>query len=146
MPSVTLDQANTILQTALARAAETECAPLAVAVLDSGGHLKAFARQDGAGILRPQIAIGKAWGALGLGRGSRAMAKILEAAPERAGFFNALSALSEGKLIPVAGGVLIEDDDGHLYGAVGISGDTSDKDEDCGIAGVLAVGLRARPE
>jgi uncharacterized protein GlcG (DUF336 family) len=74
MAGITLGQAMTIVEAALGRARETSCAPLAVAVLDDGGHLKAFAREDGAGIVRPQIAMGKAWGALGMGMGSRALA------------------------------------------------------------------------
>jgi uncharacterized protein GlcG (DUF336 family) len=71
VPGLTLPQATTIVEAALRKARETGCAPLAVAVLDDGGHLKAFAREDGAGIIRPQIAFGKAWGALGMGMGSR---------------------------------------------------------------------------
>ena len=109
-------------------------------MLDAGGHLKAFAREDGAGILRPQIAIGKAWGALGMGFGSRTFAKRLSDNPQQATFFNALAAASEGRIVPVPGGVLIKDG-GEVVGAVGISGDTSDKDEACALAGIEAAKL-----
>lgn len=114
--------------------------PLAVAVLDPGGHLLAFGREETAGILRPEIAIGKAWGALGMGLGSRALAAAAEARP---GFVAALGPLSQGRLVPVAGGVLIRSADGALLGAIGISGDTSDRDEACALRAVAALELRA---
>ena len=140
MPGLTLTQASTIVEVALRKGRETQCAPLAVAVLDAGGHLKAFAREDGAGILRPQIAMGKAWGALGMGFGSRTLAKRLQDNPQQATFFNALAAASEGRVVPVPGGVLIKDG-GEVVGAVGISGDTADKDEACALAGIEAAKL-----
>ena len=137
--SVTLAQASTIVDVALKRGRETNCAPLTVAVLDAGGHLVAFKREDRSGILRFDIAYGKAWGALGMGFGSRELA-------DRAGknplFFGVLATVSQGRLIPVPGGVLIKDANGVL-GAVGISGDTSDKDEVCAVAGIEAAGLKA---
>ena len=139
--SLSLTQATTIVETALKKGRETSCAPLAVAVLDAGGHLKAFAREDEAGILRPQIAIGKAWGALGMGLGSRAFAKRIAEQPGAPSFFNALAAASEGRVVPVPGGVLIRDASRAVIGAVGISGDTSDKDEACALAGIGAAGL-----
>ena len=139
--SLTLSQATTIVQAALAKARETACAPLAVAVLDDGGHLKTFAREDGAGILRPQIAMAKAWGALGMGVGTRALAKRLADNPHMHPFFGALNAMSEGRVVPVPGGVLIRGAGGTTVGAVGISGDTSDKDEACALAGIAAAGL-----
>ena len=142
MASLTLAQANAVVTGALKRARETGCAPLAVAVLDEGGHWKAFAREDGAGILRPQIAAGKAWGALGMGVGSRALGKRLADNPQQAPFFAALGAMSEGRVVPVPGGVLIRDAAGAVVGAVGISGDVSDKDEACALAGIEAAGLR----
>ena len=97
------------MESALKKGRETGCAPLTVAVLDAGGHLKAFAREDESGILRPQIAIGKAWGALGMGLGSRAFAKRIAEQPGAPSFFNALAAMSEGRVVPVPGGVLIRD-------------------------------------
>src|SRR6187551_1141330 len=137
--SLTLAQASTIVDVALKKGRETNCAPLTVAVLDAGGHLVAFKREDRSGILRFDIAYGKAWGALGMGFGSRELA-------ERAGknplFFGVLATVSHGRLVPVPGGVLIKDANGVL-GAVGISGDTSDKDEVCAVAGIEAAGLKA---
>ena len=139
--AITLSQAMTILEVALKKGRETSCAPLAVAVLDDGGHLKAFGREDGAGILRPQIAFGKAWGALGMGLGSRSFAKRIAEQPAAPAFFSALAAMSEGRVVPVPGGVLIRDAAKVVIGAVGISGDTSDKDEACALAGIAAAGL-----
>jgi uncharacterized protein GlcG (DUF336 family) len=141
MAGITLGQAMTIVEAALGRARETSCAPLAVAVLDDGGHLKAFAREDGAGIVRPQIAMGKAWGALGMGMGSRALARRVAEQPQQQAFFGALNAMSGGRVVPAAGGVLIKGADGVVLGAVGISGDVSDKDEACALAGIAAAGL-----
>ena len=138
--SVTLAQASTIVDVALKKGRESNCAPLTVAVLDAGGHLVAFKREDRSGILRFDIAFGKAWGALGMGFGSRELA-------DRAGknplFFGVLATVSQGRLVPVPGGVLIKDAAGSVLGAVGISGDTSDKDEVCAIAGIEAAGLKA---
>src|SRR5215470_5362402 len=141
MAGITLGQAMTIVEVALQQARETGCAPLAIAVLDDGGHLKAFAREDGAGIVRPQIAIGKAWGALGMGMGSRALARRVTGEAPQVAFFGALSAMSGGRVVPAAGGVLIKDGEGSVLGAVGISGDTSDKDEACALAGIAAAAL-----
>ena len=141
MAELTLQQATAIVQAALRKARETGCAPLAVAVLDAGGHLKAFAREDGAGIVRPQIATAKAWGALGMGVGTRALARRLADQPQLLPFFTALNAMSEGRIVPVPGGVLIRDAAGTVLGAVGISGDTSDKDEACALAGIEAARL-----
>ena len=143
MPGITLSEASAILIGALARARETGCAPLAVAVLDDGGHLKAFAREDGAGILRPQIAFGKAWGALGMGVGTRALARRLADNPQQHPFFTALNAMSDGRVVPVPGGVLVRNAERTVIGAVGISGDVSDKDEACALAGIAAAGLTA---
>ena len=144
--SLTLQQATTIVETALRTGRETSCAPLAVAVLDAGGHLKAFAREDGAGIVRPQIAVGKAWGALGMGFGSRTLARrVADGQAQQQAFFAALNAMSDGRVVPAAGGVLIRDAAGDILGAVGISGDTSDKDEACAVAGITAARLVADP-
>ncbi|MDO8478828.1 MAG: heme-binding protein [Candidatus Rokubacteria bacterium] len=141
MAGITLEQATTVVEAALRKGRETGCAPLAVAVLDDGGHLKAFSREDGAGIIRPQIAVGKAWGALGMGMGSRALARRVAEQPQQAPFFAALNAMSDGRVVPAPGGVLIRDGAGTVIGAVGISGDTSDKDEACALAGIEAAKL-----
>ncbi len=138
--SVTLAQASTIVDVALKKGRETNCAPLTVAVLDAGGHLVAFKREDRSGILRFDIAYGKAWGALGMGFGSRELA---ERAAKMPVFITALTTISGGRLVPVPGGVLIKDADGAVLGAAGISGDTSDKDETCAVAGIEAAGLKA---
>jgi uncharacterized protein GlcG (DUF336 family) len=143
--ALTLTQATTIVDAALKKGRETSCAALAVAVLDAGGHLKSFGREDGAGIVRPQIAIGKAWGALGMGLGSRTLARRVADQPQQQAFFAALNAMSNGRVVPAAGGVLIRDAGGEVLGAVGISGDVSDKDEACALAGVAAAELVADP-
>jgi uncharacterized protein GlcG (DUF336 family) len=140
--SLTLAQASTMLDVALKKGRETNCAPLTVAVLDAGGHLVAFKREDRSGILRFDIAYGKAWGALGMGFGSRTLADRAAATPQ---FFTMLAAASGGRIITNPGGVLIKTSGGDIIGAVGISGDTSDKDEACAIAGIEAAGLKADP-
>src|SRR5947208_2104314 len=135
MSVINLAQAATIVDVALRKGRELQCAPLTVAVLDSGGHLVAFKREDKSGLLRFDIAFGKAWGALGMGFGSRALAARAAKMPA---FFTALAAVSAGRMIPVPGGVLIRNAAGDIIGAVGISGDTSDRDEMCAIAGIEA--------
>lgn len=115
--------------------------PLSVAVLDAGGFLLAFQRSDGSSNLRPQIAIGKAAGALALGVNSR---KVGDMAIERPHFIGSLSTLVPGGIVPVAGGVLIVDTDGNTIGAVGATGDTSDNDETAVLAGIASAGLRAK--
>ena len=140
MSGLTLDQASTIVDMALKKGRETKCAPLTVAVLDAGGHLVAFKREDRSGIMRFDIAFGKAWGALGMGFPSRTLGERAEKHPV---FFQAIAAVSQGRFVPAAGGVLIRDDGGDIIGAVGISGDNSDKDEVCAVAGIAAAGLKA---
>jgi uncharacterized protein GlcG (DUF336 family) len=134
-----LSAAVKIAVEALKTGREKDCAPLTVAVLDAGGHLLAFMREDGSGILRPQIAIGKAWGALGLGMSSRA----LHAKSER--FLSAIAAASQGRVVPVPGGVLVRGAQGAVLGAVGISGDAAEADEACAIAAIRAAGLASDP-
>ena len=141
MSVVTLAQASTIVDVALKTGRATKCAPLSVAVLDAGGHLVAFKREDRSGILRFDIAFGKAWGALGMGFGSRT---LFERAANTPQFFTMLAAASGGRIVTNPGGVLIRDG-GDIIGAVGISGDTSEKDEACAIAGIEAAGLKADP-
>ncbi len=138
MTVLTLAQASQIVDTALARGRELKLAPLTVVVLDAGGHLKAAKREDNSSLLRENIAMGKAWGVLGMGFGGRELARRVAKAPA---FFGALSDMSGGRMVPVPGGVLIRGADGTLLGSVGISGDTSEKDEDCAVAGIKAAGL-----
>jgi uncharacterized protein GlcG (DUF336 family) len=140
MNTLTLDTALAIAKKTLAEGRERGFAPLTAAVLDCGGHVVALLRADGSSLLRPQIATGKAWGALGLGFGGRELA--LRAAKFPA-FFNALSDLSGGHMVPVPGGVLIRDASKVLLGAIGVSGDTSDNDEICAVEAVRAAGLVA---
>lgn len=129
-----------MIAAALARARACGLAPIAVAVLDVRGTLKAYAAEDGCSLLREQIAQGKAWGALGLGFGGRELARRAQGAPA---FIGALQAMSGGRLVPTAGGVLVRDDAGTLLGALGISGDKPDADEDCAVHAAQAVGLQA---
>ena len=142
MSRLSLDQASAIVDAALAAGRVEGFMPLTVAVLDAGGHLVALKREDGSGILRAQIATGKAWGALGMGISSRT---IRDRLIDRPHFIGALSVAAEGRFIPVPGGVLIRDGEGGVIGAVGISGDTSEKDEYAAIAAVQAAGLAPDP-
>ena len=141
MSKLTLDQASTIIDATLAKGREMSLKPLTVVVLDDGGNLKAFKREDGPGAaLRPQIAFGKAFGAVGMGIASRLLEKR---AIERPHFIDAVAGASGGRLVPAAGGVLIRDTDDEVIGAIGVSGDTSDNDAICGVAGIEAAGLTA---
>ncbi len=141
MAHLTLDQAETAIDAALQKARELGLKPLTMAALDAGGHLIALKRQDGASNLRPQLAIGKAAGALALGVSSRA---IGEMAAERPTFIAALGPLASQGLIPAAGGVIVVDGHGDVIGAIGATGDTSDNDEACVLAGLLAAKLLAK--
>lgn len=142
MTRLTLSLATIIVNAGLEHARALALEPMTIAVLDAGGHLIAFAREDGSGILRPEIAQAKAWGVLGLGRGGRDLAARSREAPA---FYTALSAVSNGRVIPVQGGVLIRDGGGGVIGAVGVTGDLSEKDEACAIHGVTRAGLTADP-
>jgi uncharacterized protein GlcG (DUF336 family) len=140
MSMLNLNIASRISSRALAVGREISAAPLTVVVLDAGGHMISLQREDGASLLRPQIAIGKAWGALALGKGSRLIAAD---AQQRPAFIGAVNALAEGRLVPAPGGVLIRDERGEVLGAIGITGDTSDIDEQCAVSAVESVGLYA---
>ena len=139
MNSITLAQATEIANAALAKGREMSYKPLTVAVLDAGGCLKILMREDGSSILRPDIAFAKAWGALGMGMGSRAIAKRANDAPQ---FWAALDIVSQGRIAPAPGGVLILQE-GQVIGSVGITGDISDNDEACAIAGIQKAGFEA---
>jgi uncharacterized protein GlcG (DUF336 family) len=140
--SLDLETANRIIGAAVAERRKRGLLPLAVAVLDAGGNLVAFQREDGCGVLRFDIAFGKAWGALGMGMSSRLIRDRLK---ERPAFQGALAAAAGGRFIPVPGGVLVLDGSGAAIGAVGISGDASDKDEYCAITAIQAAGLGSEP-
>lgn len=142
MAVLKLVQASAIVDAAIAEGRKRDFAPLAVAVLDAGGHLVAFKREDGAGFARFDIAYGKAWGALGMGFGTRELAERAAKFPT---FVAAISTATQGRMIPSPGGVLIVGADQEVVGAVGISGDIGDNDEICARAGIEAVGLAAAP-
>jgi uncharacterized protein GlcG (DUF336 family) len=137
---LTLAQAQTILSTALAYAAQSGLKPLAIAILDARGAQKIFTAQDNTSLKRGEIAIGKAHGAVAMGVGSRALHKM---ALDRPYFVEAATHAVGGLLVPVPGGVLIKDAAGMVLGAVGISGDTSENDEAAAVAGIEAAGLKA---
>lgn len=137
-----LRQAKTIVEAALAKARDLDLEPIVVAVLDSGGHLVAYEREDGAGIARFDIAYAKAWGSLGMGFGSR---ELNERAAKNSTFIAVLSTVTRGRMAPSPGGVLIANSNNEMIGAVGISGDAGDRDEICAIVGIEATGLRAFP-
>jgi uncharacterized protein GlcG (DUF336 family) len=138
MPSLTLAQANKIVETALAKAREMKIKPLAVAVLDESGHVKSLQREDGASMFRCDVAVGKAWASVGMGVASRT---LLQRAKENPQFFGALSATAHGKFLPQTGAVVIKDTQGNVLGAAGASGGTGEEDEAVCIAGVEATGL-----
>lgn len=142
MTELTLDQARRIVDTTLAKGAELKLKPLCVAVLDAGGHLKAYLGSDNVTIIRPKIAEGKAYAALAVGAGNRQVAKMAKDRPE---FINALVAVAPGPFVPVIGGVLIRNASGAIIGSVGVTGDLSENDEACAIAGIEAAGLKADP-
>lgn len=140
--SLSLEIATAITDAALRLRLEHALLPLAVMLLDAGGNVVSFRREDGCGVLRHDIAMGKAWGALGMGMATRQIRDRLSTRPT---FQAALAAASQGRFIPTPGGVLILDDAGFAIGAVGISGDASDKDEFCAIEAIRAVGLTPEP-
>ena len=141
MISIPLEKANAIISAVIVEGRRRGLAPLSVAVVDPGGHMIAFQREDGSSNLRPEIATAKACGALALGLSSR---KIGEMAAERPTFVASLSVLAKQGIVPVAGGVIVVDEIGNAMGAVGVTGDTSDNDEACALAGITIVGFTAR--
>ncbi|MEN5241659.1 heme-binding protein [Pseudomonas atacamensis] len=140
MSALTLKVAVNLVSEAINAGRGINAAPLTVAVLDTGGHLIALQREDGASLLRPDIAIGKAWGAIALGKGSRLLAQD---AQQRPAFFSSLNSMGHGSVVPAPGGVLIRNQAGEVLGAIGISGDLSDVDEQVAIRAVEALDLRA---
>lgn len=140
--TLSLEKAEQIIDSTLAIAKNESLLPITIVVLDSGGRLVAMKSQDGSGLLRFDIAFGKAWGSLGMGISSRLIRDRLSARPQ---FQNALMAASDGQMVPVPGGVLIEDNKGVTIGAVGISGDTSEKDEYCAITSIHEAGYQSEP-
>ena len=136
--TISLKSALTIAQAALECGKSNGFKPLAVVVLDSGGHLKTYLAEDETSLLRFNIAFGKAWGCLGMGFAGREFERRAASQPL---FINSLQAMSDGRVVPVRGGVLIHSQSGQIIGAVGISGDTSPNDELCAIHAIKAAGL-----
>ncbi len=140
MSNLTLDQASTIVDATLTEARRQSFKPIIVLVLDAGGYAVALKREDGTGLLHFDIAMGKAWGAVAMGSASRTLGERME---QRPGVVASLAAASGGRFMPIPGGVLIRDADGAIVGSVGVSGELSDNDEICAVAGITAAGLIA---
>ncbi len=138
MAEISISKARSIIRATLKKGREMELKPLSVVVLDSGGNVKAFEREDGASPGRFEIARGKAYGVVMTGMPGSALHARAE---EQAYFVTALNGAYDGKVIPVPGGILIRDKQGRAVGAVGVTGDTSDNDAAAGLAGVEAAGL-----
>jgi uncharacterized protein GlcG (DUF336 family) len=139
--SVSLEAANKIIASALQIARELKLSPVTICVLDRGGHLVSAQREDDSAILRFEIAFGKAWASLGVGRSSRFLQDTMSV--QRPYFLNALAAASGGRFIPVAGGVLVRNEDGRLLGAVGVTGDSADNDEKIAVMAIERCGFKA---
>ena len=142
MRGITLEEANTIIAGALARAAELGLKPLSVIILDAGGRVKAFQKQDGASLLRFEIAYGKAFAALGLGRSSKL---VLQKYRDKPMFMENLQQLSDGPLFLEGGAQLILDEHGEVVGAVGITGDVNERDDEVAMDGIRAAGFHVDP-
>ncbi|GAB3757301.1 heme-binding protein [Yimella sp. RIT 621] len=140
--NIDLETARTIITQGRKYARDLDCKPMTVVVIDAGGHVVAVEREDGSSNKRFEVALGKAHGALSLGMGSRA---LMERAEQQPYFIAAVTSAIGGSLVPVPGGVLVRDADGRVLGAVGVSGDTSDRDEAVAVAGIEAVDLTPDP-
>ena len=138
MSALTLKDAEIIVDAALVHRRAREFKPLSVVVLDASGNTIVLKREDRTSLLRSSIAIAKAWGTLGMGCGSRQLERRAKAKP---GFYAAITEIAQGRMVPVAGGVLIRDGSGDIIGAAGASGDNSDNDEACLVEGIKAAGL-----
>lgn len=137
---LTLADAKTIIEYTLNEQAKHSFKPMAVVVLGAAGTIKASESQDGTSLLRPKVAHGKAFGAISIGLGSRA---LYERAKKEPFFIQAVNSLCDGALVPVPGGVLIRNKEGDLIGSMGVTGDTSDNDEQCAVVGIEAAGFTA---
>jgi uncharacterized protein GlcG (DUF336 family) len=138
--TISLADSKVIIEHTLAAQAKNGFKPMAVVVLSAAGTIKASESQDGTSLLRPKVAHAKAFGAVSLGMGSRA---LFERAKQEPFFIQSVNALCDGALVPVPGGVLVLTKEGELIGAVGVTGDTSDNDETCAVAGIEAAGFVA---
>jgi uncharacterized protein GlcG (DUF336 family) len=138
--AISLDEANTIIGGTFRAAAEHRCHPLSAIVLDAGARVKAFQKQDGCSLLRFEIAYGKAYAALAMGRSSR---MVLQKQREKPVFMANLEALADGPMFLEGGGQLIRDTSGEVIGAIGVTGDVNEMDDICAIAGIRAAGYKA---
>jgi uncharacterized protein GlcG (DUF336 family) len=139
MRAITLDEALAIIQATFAEAARRNACPLTAVLLDAGGHVKAALKQDGCSLLRFEVAYGKAYASLALGRQSRL---VLQKAKEKPLFMQSLNALADGPMFLEGGGQLIRDAKGEVVGAIGVTGDTNEVDDLCAIAGIRAAGFK----
>lgn len=139
MTAITLNQAERIIDAILQRGAALNCCPLSVIVVEPGCKVKAFKKEDGSSMIRFEMAYGKAYAALSLGRSSKL---VRERAQERPIFMRYLVAASGDQIFPEGGGMLIRDDSGEVIGAVGVTGDTEDRDEELAVHGIHAAGLK----
>jgi uncharacterized protein GlcG (DUF336 family) len=140
MRALSLDQANTIIAATFAAAKKHKCRPMSAIVLDAGGRVKAFQKEDGASMLRFEVCYGKAYGSLALGRPSKL---VLEKARQKPLFMQSIDNLADYPLFLEGGGQLIRDKSGEVMGAIGVTGDANEMDDICAIAGIHAAGLRA---
>jgi uncharacterized protein GlcG (DUF336 family) len=140
MRALSLDQANTIIAETFATAKKERCRPMSAIVLDAGGRVKAFQKQDGASMLRFEVCYGKAYASLALGRPSKL---VLQKANDKPLFMQSIENLADYPLFLEGGGQLIRDQDGEVMGAIGVTGDANEMDDICAIAGIHAVGLCA---
>jgi uncharacterized protein GlcG (DUF336 family) len=146
MAEIRLSEANSLIAEVFAEASRLGLPPLAVAVLDPGGHLRAMQRQDGLSFLRAEICRAKAWGALALGVDSRRLAERFSGDLLQQGFIQGVHGMAGGSIIPLPGGVLLRDSAGTVIGAIGVAGAASDQDEACALAAIRRVGLHTTEE
>src|SRR6204780_5208301 len=140
MRALSLEQANTIIAATFATATKHKCRPMSAIVLDAGGRVKAFQKQDNASMLRFEVCYGKAYASLALGRPSKL---VLQKAQEKPQFMQSIENLADYPLFLEGGGQPIRDKSGEVVGAVGVTGDVNEMDDICAIAGIHAAGLRA---
>jgi uncharacterized protein GlcG (DUF336 family) len=136
---ITLDMANRIIEAVLRRAAAIDCRPISVIVVEPGCKVKAFQKEDGSSMVRFEMAFGKAYAALALGRSSRL---VRERAVERPIFMRYLLGATDEQIFPEGGGLQIRSRDGEVIGAVGVTGETEDRDEELALHGIHAAGLK----
>lgn len=140
-----LSEARELCDQVLVHGKQIKCNPLSVVVLDRGGHILCAMREEEAGIMRHDVAYGKAWGALGMGFGTRTFAGMVESSSKFQSFVGSLSTMSNGRVVPTQGGVLIRNQNGDLLGAIGVSGDSSERDESCILEALKQMKFIAQP-